>query len=637
MATFLNQHQILPQEMSAEQEAHRRKEAQDLFKKLQSLLLEGETPAMDVISEALKKFEELSLQISRQSHLDPEIQKIFEDVSALVLSARQMAKNKGIAERLQRIADETQKVTRTMKLGPHKSEEMTQDFFNFMNTWRPVFYLLVSSREFRFLLLDSIRLAKRVVYNYSETLSDEPAQKFLAGDSPQQVAQSLQAELKEKGKPEISDEEWERIQDDLQRVLAMLSKDPTYRQGLERLFVLLDLFQKNLLTENQTTSVGLPPVTQNVHAQKVIGETEELISMFSGKDTLELFKFHLRILIQKTREDERIHSYLLELKQFTLKARSESEIKSEAFKQQSQDLARRGQELFREFKTDDLRPFLDSANLLIENIKNDEFLQLLRHHAGVLKSDLSYVDMEGKPQLDMDMLSRLQTVLLPVLADALKYLPLPRISSSDAYREFWLDKIVLCSYDIIPENIKFHLESDSEFSFKDIEVKDTHTFLVIQLKHFRTELKDIQFYYKKKTFPELEDKGRVTFRIKGDGANLTLNFKVEQKPEDKLPRILEGNADFDISDLDIEFDTSTIHHTVLVPMLTKMFKLQIKLQLEKEVENNLKSWMQKLGNLITNAIVQTNRPFLSGLEAARKAMKATEFGQIYQKRVEKLE
>jgi len=161
--------------------------------------------------------------------------------------------------------------------------------------------------------------------------------------------------------------------------------------------------------------------------------------------------------------------------------------------------------------------------------------------------------------------------------------------------------------------------------------------LVIQLKHFRTELKDIEFYYKKKTFPELEDKGRVTFRIKGQGANLTLTYKVEQKPEDKVPRIMEGHANFDISDLDIEFDTSTIHHTVLVPMLTKMFKLQIKLQLEKEVEKNLNSWMAKLGDRMTSTIAQTNRPFLSGLEAARKAIKTSELGQVYQKRREKLE
>jgi hypothetical protein len=125
-------------------------------------------------------------------------------------------------------------------------------------------------------------------------------------------------------------------------------------------------------------------------------------------------------------------------------------------------------------------------------------LQLLRYHAGIVQSDLSYVDNEGKLQVDTDMLSSLQKVLLPVLADALKYIPVPKISSSDANQEFSLDKIVLCSYDIIPENIRFHLETSSEFSLQDIEVKGTHTFLVIQLNQMLTELKDVEFYFKKK-------------------------------------------------------------------------------------------------------------------------------------------
>jgi hypothetical protein len=254
-----------------------------------------------------------------------------------------------------------------------------------------------------------------------------------------------------------------------------------------------------------------------------------------------------------------------------------------------------------------------------------------------VKSDLSFIDNEGKLQIDTDMLTKLQKVLLPVLADALKYIPVPRISSSDARREFWLDNIVLCSYDIIPEKMKFHLESDSEFSLQDIEVKGTQTYLVIKLHQLRTELKNVQFYYKKKTFPELEDKGRVTFRIKGEGANLTLTYNVEQKPEDKVPSLMKGHVNFDISDLDIEFDTSTIQHTVLVPMLTTIFKLQIKLQLEKEVEKSMKSWINKLGELMSSTIAQTNRPFLSGLEAARKAIKYSDIGQVYQKRREKLE
>jgi len=325
------------------------------------------------------------------------------------------------------------------------------------------------------------------------------------------------------------------------------------------------------------------------------------------------------------------------LKTFILKTKSEEEICSNQFKEQSKELAKRGRFLNKELKEDDLKPFLQSADEMIENIKNDEFLQILRNQAGIVKSDLSYVDSEGMVQVDTDMLTKLQKVLLPVLADALKYIPIPRVYSSDSNREFWLDNIVLCSYDIIPENIRFHLETDSEVSIADVELKETQTHLVIQLNRLLTELKDVSFYYRKKTFPELEDSGRVTFRVKGQGASLTLTYNVVQGPEDRVPRIMEGGASFDISDLDIQFDTATLKHDVLVPMLTKMFKIQIKQQIEYQVEKNLVGFMKKLGELISNSIVQTNRPFVSGFEAARKAVKSSQLVELYQKRREKLE
>jgi hypothetical protein len=293
--------------------------------------------------------------------------------------------------------------------------------------------------------------------------------------------------------------------------------------------------------------------------------------------------------------------------------------------------------MMREFKEEDLNPFFQSADDLIENIKNDEFLQLLRTQAGIIQSDLSYVDTEGKVQVDTDMLSKLQKALLPALADALKYIPVPRIYSCDKNREFWLDKIVLCSYDIIPENIRFHLESDSELSFRDIEVKETQSYLVIELNRLLTEIKDVEFWYKKKTFPELEDSGRVTFRVKGNGARLRLTYYVVQKPEDTVPRIMEGNAIFDISDLEIEFDKSTLKHDVLVPMLTNMFKLQIKQQMEYQVESNLKGWMKNLGDMISNSLSETNRPLIAGLQMAKQAVKSSQIGQIYEKRREMLE
>jgi len=348
---------------------------------------------------------------------------------------------------------------------------------------------------------------------------------------------------------------------------------------------------------------------------------------------LDRFKFHLRKLIVKIQQNENLRGYLAEMKQFVLKAKSENEIMSSEFKNQSKQLANRGRGLMREFKEeDDLKHFLTAASDMLDNIKNDEFLRVLRHQAGIVQSDLSYVDNEGVVQLDKDMLYRLQSVLLPTIADALKYIPVPRISSSNPYREFWLDKIVLCSYDIIPENIHFHLETDSELSLRDIEVTETHTHLIIELDRLLTILNDVEFYYHKKTFPELEDSGRVTFRVKGNGAKLTLTYNVNQDSEKKSPVVTEGFARFDISELEIVFDSSTLKHSWLVPMLTAVFKTQIKQQIEYQVETNLTGFMAKLGDMMTSSIGQLNRPFLSSIEAARNAVKSSQLGKVYEKK-----
>jgi len=394
------------------------------------------------------------------------------------------------------------------------------------------------------------------------------------------------------------------------------------------------MFQKNLAQEPLTQSAK----PHDIHLRRVVAETEDLVATFSGRETLECFKEHLRQLIISIQKNENLHNYLGELKDFILKAKSESEVKSEEFKNRSKELAHRGREVMRELKDQaDLDPFLDSANDMISNIKNDEFLQILSQHAGIVQSDLSYTDSQGTLQMDTDLLSKLQSVLLPILVDALKYIPVPKIASSDHDREFWLDKVVLCSYDIIPQNIKFHLEADSEISLPDIETKGTRTHLVIKLEKLLTELKDMEFFYRKKTFPEIEDHGRVTFRIKGNGAKLTFTYRLLQGPNDPVPKISEGYASFDIAEMEIDFDKSTLKHPLMVPMLTQLFKTQIRMEIERQVEQNLTKFMDQLGERLTSSLKEMNKPFHYGLEAAKKAVKSSQLAQVYEARREKLE
>jgi hypothetical protein len=147
----------------------------------------------------------------------------------------------------------------------------------------------------------------------------------------------------------------------------------------------------------------------------------------------------------------------------------------------------------------------------------------------------------------------------------------------------------------------------------------------------------MNFHYKKKTFPTLEELGKMTLRLKGDGANLKFTFNVVQDESSKTPKLTEGYVSFNIVNMDIEFDKTTIKHDVLLPMMTGFFKQQIVHEIESAVEKNLTGLVQDIAQRLTESLIQVNRPIQTGIEMARKALKSTEIAQVYEKRREKLE
>jgi len=569
--------------------------------------------------------------------LDSDTRQMIEDIASMVVTAKQMDRNKGISDRLQRIAEESQKALEAMKRAgvPADAKQASQDTLDFVNNWRPVFQLLSRSRDFRQLFVDSVRIARRIIGRKADPIVEDAKQGFVEGKPASTIAQNAKEEVKQKSKEEepLTDEEEEALLNEWQGMFILLAQQPTYREALNRLFSLYDMWRR---TSTRDVLPGGPKT--ETHARRVAQETEDLVAAFAGKETFDLWKTSMWNVVDLFNQNPEWNQYLTDLKNFILMTRSEEQVKSEEFKQKSKELAHRGRDLAKQLKDKtEVDDFLNMSEQLMDNIINDEYVKLLREQAGIVSADLSYVDTEGKTVVDTDMLSKLQSVLLPTLAETLKYIPMPRIESHDKNREFWLDNIILCGYDVIPENIHFHLESDSDLSLKDLEAKKSHTHLVITLDKFRTELKNMNFWYKKKTFPELTDSGVVTFRIGGQGARLRMVFTVDQHTGDKLPRLTEGYADFHIRQMDINFDKSTLTHDVLVPMMSNMWKLQIQNQIEKAVEKNLTGVVQKLSEQLTTTLGDVNRPFMSGLEQARKTVKSSELAQVYANRREKLE
>jgi len=593
------------------------------------------------LNDALLKAEEILVKCS--ANLSPQMQKIVEDLAQLVGAAKQFSRKKNIGDRVNRIADETKLALEEVKLPgvSMKTVEATTETLKFVTTVRPIFQLLVGSREFRVLIVDSFEILRRIFLRHETETKDTAKQQFLDGDTAMDIAitaskktadsfQDQEGNLKVR----ISDEEWTGLQDDITRVLASLAQHSTYHQAIESLFNLIDILRNQIKQSSKDSNVE-----SQLHARRAREETEDMIASFSGRKALDNFLESTRLLVEKIDQDERPRKYFKELREFILSTKSPEYIQQEEFKQRSKNLANEARDLVQEFRyTQELDDFFKSAEKLVKNIRKDEFLEVLRHHAGVVIDDLTYVDVSGNVVPDLDMLKKLREAVIPKLAESLKYIPIPRIESADENREYWVDNVVLCGYDVIPDRIRVQFESDNDLSIRDIETKHAYSRLVITLRQIRTELKDMDFFYKRKTFPEMSESGRFSIRFGGpEGATLKLYFKVEQNASDPIPQFKEGFASFDIDVFDISFDKSSIHHDVLLPVITSMFKAQIQQQIESEVENSLNSLIGGLGEQLSAALTTMNRPLASGIDKVREVIKGTDFGQTYEKRQQKLE
>jgi len=629
--------------LSGEQEARRMESAQDLLKQLQIVFSEGEIPGTEVINDALLRTEQFLAKQAQSTRFDDETRKTLEDMAVLVGSAKQLARHKDLGNRLQRIADEIRLASKELQKSgiPKPNRKASKDTLKFLNLWRPVFLLLFSSREFRVFIVDIIKILRRILLRHHEGLGEFVQQRFVKGESPREIAKAIAEESKASFQTSegdiriaISDEEWDQLGDDVTRLLLTVCQQSQYRDGVEKLFNLLDLFRKQLTNKSSKKTKS----SVKLHSRRAQLETEELIASFSGRETLDRFMASLKSLIRRIDKDQETREYLTEIRTYILETKNVDNMNDEEFRRRSRGHATRARELVQKYKyVDKLNEFLDAADELMENIRNDEFVRVLRKHAGFVASDLSYTDHQGHIQIDMKMVSKLRDIILPVLAETFKYIPVPRVEYTDEKNKYWVDNIVLCGYDILPDNIRFQIESDSEISIRDIETKTSHTRLIVTLEHIRTELKDLDFYVKRYIGPVgVSESGRVTIRIGGTGAMLTLILNLDQGLSDKHPFFGGGQAHFAIHKLDISFDRGSLKHPTMSPFLANAAKKKIQDRVEAEVEKTITKLLQRLGDQMTLGLSQINRP-LDVVETVRSVIQSSEVGKVYERRRVKLE
>jgi len=635
--------------MEGEQEKSKMRLAQEMLHKTVDTVDKGAVGTTPHISDTLGTAKQV-LDTTAQNAPDRKSERALSDMAKLVQATEELVVEKDIGDRVQKIAKEAQLAAMEQERMAKPTLQQTKQSANTLLThaqnlatnFGPLFQLIITSYEFRCLVLDFLKIAREVfLRTVNDDIGSRVEKEWLRGKDPADIAkdavgQTVDQLKTEEGKVEVpvTDEELDTLQDDLLQVFTVISRDPRYRDGISKLFDLGEM----LYEETEPVASKAQAALSQPHTQKLQEETKQLISEFTGRDSLERFIERFRAMVKHLRDDQETQSYLKDLKRFILETTDTEYVRSEEFKKKTREFVERGRRLMDQLRyKPDVEPFLDSANELVSRLKDDELVAMLRERAGILFDDITYEDAQGNRQVDMNVLSGIRKAIVPILADALKYIPLPRIEDSNYKREYIVENVVLCGYDIIPENIYVHLESDSWVNVKELETQRSKTRLVVSLRNIRTEIKDVSFFYKRKQFPKMEDAGRATLRIAGKGASLVLTFNVEQRLGDSVARFSGSSVNFNIEDMEIDYDKATLSHEILVPMITGLWKRDIIHSIERGVEKNLGGLVNEVGSRLSQSMSGSGNRFAKQLEQMTESVRHGEFSRRYRKRQEKLE
>jgi len=297
------------------------------------------------------------------------------------------------------------------------------------------------------------------------------------------------------------------------------------------------------------------------------------------------------------------------------------------------DIFHRGLQLFREQRPR-LNKIVDRMKVVITNIANDKLVARLRESLSVMADDLFWQDQNGNRYFDADSAGILAASITDVIRSQFQYLALPSVVRSDEDVTYTLNNLVISA--TLPDKIDFHLESFASLDTSMMSVPgrsalQTEINLSATIKGITAIAPNIAFTYAGTTISEA---GVMTISIPEPGAELSIDFVLRPSTKASLSaptstttgteragfttsvggggllqyEFLRIKSHFSVPDMKIDFDTSTLSHRLLVPLMTSLFKARIIDKFESSIEEALDKGLISLGQQVANLLNQSPNP-----------------------------
>jgi hypothetical protein len=607
---------------------------------------QGEVPSTSQITSAMESAKQSIAESRQEAPLSLKGEILAKDTQEVIDSAEKLLAEKNRGEKLQNLIQSSQQLGTEANVATQKTGvvfnvggmfspagTMASEAQQVVNYLRDLGYYTIQSSDFRGILIDLIDFMQDMLAKSSENLNrlGEAAKSDIRRDDTsltstsevgKDIAREGTEELRQQVDSTIGNRQWTEEQkrkfyDRFSDILRRLSSRPEYRRATSHFFNFIKMMkQRAEEIRSSTEKLG-----QTSAFDKTINDAKELIGEFTGKENIDSWWQQSWDFYYKISSDDEANRYFDDLRDYINGIiENPDSLNSDAKRDEGNRLLERGRNLINSDKYSvDFNRWMDSGRHLLDRIKNDSTTNEFIGKVQKLFSDFA-LDSKGRPDLFtlQDSLNQLRLILLPVLSKQLSSLPIPRVEGSNENYDFALENVRIYVSDFIPEMVQLTTKSDTKLDVAKLETSKQEFKVILSIERFRPRFEDVVFWYKRKHFPKLEDRGIVDIDLSaGEGTRIKIVWKIKSEANKPFTfSLMKVKSVIDKMDIKIK----DAKHDVLDKIATTMFIGTIKQQVAQAIVNNLVDSLQPINDQMNKWFA--SHPIDTLMENANRQLKS---------------
>jgi len=196
-------------------------------------------------------------------------------------------------------------------------------------------------------------------------------------------------------------------------------------------------------------------------------------------------------------------------------------------------------------------------------------------------------DSEGSLKYKPELWNDIRKVILPQVANKVGYIPIPRVEYTDDGTDVVLENLTLQGMNILPNWISLDAHNHVKFSPYNAISDESHHEVVLGFGHIQCDMKDVAFYFNRKTGPvKWRDSGLADFVLGGEGLSGTIHLVSSDRDKSSVFKV--KNVDIKIHSLAYKIRDSK--HDKLYNMLKPLLGSGlVKKQIQKALADSIRT------------------------------------------------